>query len=119
MRQAVLIAKQIPGTPVKLIWSREEDMLHGTYHPITQCRMVGAFDKDNNLVGLHMRISGQSILASVRPEGLQHPTIVQSHVCRRTPVSEHSTSRPWPGPLLPHQLKLFWYDCYQNPHGAS
>jgi isoquinoline 1-oxidoreductase subunit beta len=62
--QAVLIAKQMPGTPIKLIWSREEDMLHGTYHPITQCKLTGALDKDNNLVGLHMRISGQSILAT-------------------------------------------------------
>ncbi len=65
--QAVKIAKQMPGTPIKMIWSREEDMLHGTYHPITQARMVGALDANNNLVGLHMRISGQSILAHVLP----------------------------------------------------
>ncbi len=65
--QAVQIAKQMPGTPVKLLWTREEDMQHGFYHPITQCKMVGAFDKDNNLTGLHMRISGQSILATVFP----------------------------------------------------
>ena len=71
VHQAVKIAKQFPGTPVKLIWSREEDMLHGTYHPITKCKMVGALDADGNLTGLHMRISGQSILASVRPQGLQ------------------------------------------------
>jgi isoquinoline 1-oxidoreductase beta subunit len=72
VRQAVLIAKEMPGTPVKLIWSREEDMLHGYYHPITKAKMVGALDADGNLVGLRMRISGQSILASVRPEGLQN-----------------------------------------------
>src|SRR6202011_630530 len=36
--QAVLIAKQMPGTPIKLIWSREEDMLHGTYHPVMQAK---------------------------------------------------------------------------------
>ena len=40
-RQAVLIAKQMPGTPVKLIWSREEDMTHGRYHPVTQCKLTG------------------------------------------------------------------------------
>ena len=53
VRQAVLIAKQMPGTPIKLLWSREEDMTHGRYHPITQCKMTGGFDADNNLTALH------------------------------------------------------------------
>jgi isoquinoline 1-oxidoreductase subunit beta len=70
VRQAVEIAKQMPGTPVKLIWSREEDMTHGRYHPVTQCKLTGGFDADNNLTALHMRISGQSIQATLRPEGL-------------------------------------------------
>ena len=69
-RQAALIAKEMPGVPIKMIWSREEDQRHGTYHPITQCKLVGGLDKDGNLVGLHMRISGQSIQATIRPEGL-------------------------------------------------
>jgi isoquinoline 1-oxidoreductase beta subunit len=69
--QAVLIAKQVPGTPVKLLWTREEDMTHGRYHPVMQCKLVGAFDAGNNLTGLHMRLSGQSILTAVRPEALQ------------------------------------------------
>jgi len=70
--QAVLIAKQMPGTPVKLIWSREEDMAHCSYHPITQCKLVGAFDASNNLSGLHMRISGQSILTALFPARLEN-----------------------------------------------
>jgi isoquinoline 1-oxidoreductase beta subunit len=40
-RMAVLIAKQVPGTPVKMIWSREEDMTHDYYHPVSCCRMTG------------------------------------------------------------------------------
>lgn len=71
VRQAVLIAKQLPGTPVKMIWTREEDMLHGAYHPTTQCKLTGALDEAGNLSALHMRISGQSILAAVRPEAMQ------------------------------------------------
>jgi isoquinoline 1-oxidoreductase beta subunit len=71
VRQAVLIAKQLPGTPVKLLWSREEDMTHGTYHPITQCKLSGALDDAGNLTALHMRISGQSILASVLPSRME------------------------------------------------
>jgi len=72
VQQAVTIAKQIPGTPVKLVWSREEDMTHGRYHPVTQAKMVGAFDANNNLTALHMRISGQSILSFVNPQNLQN-----------------------------------------------
>jgi isoquinoline 1-oxidoreductase beta subunit len=71
LQQAIAIAKQMPGTPVKLIWSREEDMTHGRYHPTTQAKLVGAFDGSDNLTGLHMRIAGQSILAYVNPAGLQ------------------------------------------------
>jgi isoquinoline 1-oxidoreductase subunit beta len=71
VRQAVLIAKEFPGTHVKLLWSREEDMLQGRYHPTTQCKLTGALDADGNLTALHMRISGQSILAAVRPQGMQ------------------------------------------------
>jgi isoquinoline 1-oxidoreductase subunit beta len=70
VRQAVMIAKQMPGTPIKLLWSREEDMTHGRYHPVTQCKLTGGFDADNNLTALHIRISGQSILFSLRPEAL-------------------------------------------------
>ena len=69
---AVRIAKEMPGTPIKLIKSREDDTANGVYHPITQCKLTGAFDANNNLTGLHMRISGQSILAAVHPAGLQN-----------------------------------------------
>jgi isoquinoline 1-oxidoreductase subunit beta len=72
IRQAVLVAKEMPGTPIKLLWTREEDMAHGWYHPITQCKLSAGLDKDNNLTALHVRISGQSILATVRPQGLQN-----------------------------------------------
>jgi isoquinoline 1-oxidoreductase subunit beta len=71
VRQAVAIARQMPGTPVKLIWSREEDMQHGRYHPVTQCRLVAGLDKDGNVDALHMRISGQSILAGVFPQNIR------------------------------------------------
>ena len=71
VRQVVAIAKTMPGTPIKLVWSREEDMTHGRYHPITQAKLTGALDAEGNLTGLHMRISGQSILSSVNPQALQ------------------------------------------------
>ncbi len=71
VRQAVLIAKELPGTPVKLIWSREEDMTQGRYHPITQCKLQAGLDAAGNITALHMRISGQSILAGVFPQNVR------------------------------------------------
>jgi isoquinoline 1-oxidoreductase subunit beta len=67
VRQAVNIAKQFPGVPVKLIWSREEDMAHDFYRPISQCKLAAGLDEKGALVGLHVRISGQSINAFVNP----------------------------------------------------
>jgi isoquinoline 1-oxidoreductase beta subunit len=72
VRQAVTVAKAMPGTPVKLLWSREEDTTHDSYHPISQCRMRAGLDAENQLIGLHVRISGQSILATVNPARMQN-----------------------------------------------
>src|SRR4026208_1113823 len=102
--QAVLIAKQIPGTPVKMIWARAEDMRHGRYHPVTQCKLVGAFDANNNLTGLHMRISGQSILAAVRPEALQDgrdPATFQG----LNPTGEFAFGYSVPNLLIDHAMR--------------
>ncbi|MFM7532793.1 MAG: xanthine dehydrogenase family protein molybdopterin-binding subunit, partial [Rubrivivax sp.] len=69
--QSVLIAREFPGTPVKLLWSREEDMQHGRFHPITQCKLTAGLDANGEITGLHMRISGQSILAGVFPQNVR------------------------------------------------
>lgn len=64
VRQAVLIAREMPGVPVKLIWSRDEDTTHGHYRPVTQARLRGSLDDKGEPTGLILRISGQSILTS-------------------------------------------------------
>jgi isoquinoline 1-oxidoreductase beta subunit len=109
VHQAVKIAKEMPGTPIKLLWSREEDMVQGRYHPVMMAKLVGAFDKDNNLTGLHVRISGQSILASVRPQVLEAEK-------GRDPLSfqgifqsgEHAFGYTMPNLLIDHAMR--------NPH---
>jgi isoquinoline 1-oxidoreductase beta subunit len=107
VRQAVAIAKQMPGTPIKLLWSREEDMQHGTYHPITHCKMTGAFDADNNLTALQLRLSGQSILFSLRPEALVNgmdPAAFQG----LAPSGEAAIGYSVPNLLIEHAMR--------NPH---
>ena len=108
VRQVVAIAKQIPGTPIKLVWSREEDMLHGRYHPVTQCKLTGALDRDGNLTGLHMRISGQSIVAGIFPQNIQNgrdPAVFQG---LNPPGPEASIGYGIPNLLIDHAMR--------NPH---
>jgi isoquinoline 1-oxidoreductase beta subunit len=90
---------------VKLIWTREEDMTHGAYHPVTQCKMVGGFDEKGNLTALHMRISGQSIQAAVRPEGMQNgrdPLVFQGLA---PPGPEMSFGYGVPNLLIDHAMR--------------
>jgi isoquinoline 1-oxidoreductase subunit beta len=108
VRQAVLIAKEMPGIPVKLIWSREEDMLHGMFHPVTQCKMTAGLDAQGNITGVHMRISGQSILASVAPQAIRDgrdPVVFQG---LNASGPEASIGYSFPNLLIDHAMR--------NPH---
>ena len=108
VHQVVAIAKEMPGTPVKLIWSREEDMTHGRYHPITQCKLRAGFDAAGSLTALHMRISGQSILAGVFPQNIRDgkdPVVFQG---LNAPGPEASIGYGVPNLLIDHAMR--------NPH---
>jgi isoquinoline 1-oxidoreductase beta subunit len=70
VHQAVEIAKAFPDTPVKMIWSREEDQAHDFYRPISQCKMSAGLDAAGNLTGLYVRVSGQSINSMLNPKGI-------------------------------------------------
>ena len=108
VRQAVDIAKQMPGTPVKLIWSREEDMAHGRYHPVTQCKLTAGLDAQGEVTALHMRISGQSILAGVFPQNVKNgldPVVFQG---LNAPGPEASIGYSFPHLRVDHAMR--------NPH---
>jgi len=104
VKQAVAIARQLPGTPVKLLWTREEDMQHGHYHPITQCRLVGGLDEKGELTGLHVRISGQSILASVNPQWMKNGMDTFTFQCL-LPDGDHAISYTVPNLLVEHAMR--------------
>lgn len=104
IRQAVMLAKTMPGVPIKLMWTREEDMKHGYYHPITQARLEGGLDDDGNLVALHLRISGQSILATLIPQALQDgkdPAVFQALL----PEGDQAISYKIPNLLIDHAMR--------------
>ena len=104
--QVVNIAKQMPGTPIKLIWTREEDMTQGRYHPIMMCKMSGTFDSKKNLTGLHMRLSGQSILAAVRPAVVAQNKGMDPLVFQGVAKGgEHGISYDFPNLTIDHAMR--------------
>jgi isoquinoline 1-oxidoreductase beta subunit len=103
--QAVLIAKQMPGVPVKMLWTREEDMLHGRYHPVTQCKLRAGVDTQGNVTALHIRISGQSILAGVYPQMLRNGQDPFQFQGLNAPGPEASIGYSFPNLLVDHAMR--------------
>ena len=105
VRQAVAIAKEMPGTPIKMIWSREEDMLHGRFHPTSQCKMTAGLDTQGNITALHMRIAGQSILSQVAPQNIvagKDPVVFQG---LNPPSPEAQLTYSFPNLLIDHAMR--------------
>jgi len=108
VRQVVDIAKQMPGTPVKLLWTREEDMAQGRYHPVTMAKLTAGLDAQGNITGLHMRISGQSIIAGLFPQNIRDgrdPVVFQG---LNNAGGEADIGYGFPNLLIDHAMR--------NPH---
>jgi isoquinoline 1-oxidoreductase beta subunit len=107
VHQAVQIAREMPGTPVKLLWTREEDMTHGMYHPITQCKLTASLDDKGDITAMRIRISGQSILAGLMPQRLANGADMVTFQTM-VPQGEHGISYTFPNLLIDHAMR--------NPH---
>jgi isoquinoline 1-oxidoreductase beta subunit len=73
VRQGVLIAKAMQGTPVKMLWSREEDTQHDFYRPASLVRMKAALDDAGNPTAWYARVSATSIIATLLKLPLRPP----------------------------------------------
>ena len=69
---AAKVAQKFPGVPVKVIWSREEDMTHDYYHPIAMAKMTAGIDSTGNVTGMHIKVAGQSINATLAPQAIKN-----------------------------------------------
>jgi isoquinoline 1-oxidoreductase beta subunit len=72
VRQGVTIAKAMPGTPVKLMWSREEDMQHDFYRPASIVKLRAGLNDEGKVIGFEAKIACPSILAVLIPRALRN-----------------------------------------------
>jgi isoquinoline 1-oxidoreductase beta subunit len=116
VNQAAQVAKKFPGKPIKLVWSREEDMTHDFYRPISMAKMSAGIDAQGQMTGFHVRVAGQSLNALLSPMSIKNnkdtrqmqgfweevgdaqlgytfPTLLTEYVMRNT----HVPVGPWRG----------------------
>jgi len=67
VRQGVTIAMAMPGTPVKMMWSREEDTQHDFYRPASLAKLRAGLDAQGRLIAFEAKIACPSILAVLMP----------------------------------------------------
>lgn len=88
----------ITKAPIKLIWTREDDMTGGIYRPATRYRFRAALDKDGNLIGYHLRGVGINAGNPTRennfPSGAVPNVLVETYD-HKSPI----TTGPWRAPI--------------------
>jgi isoquinoline 1-oxidoreductase beta subunit len=70
--EAALLSKEMGGAPVKVVWTREDDLRHGFYHTVTAERFEAGIDASNKVVAWRHRSAAPSILSTFAPDP-KHP----------------------------------------------
>ena len=96
--EAVQVSKHI-NAPVKLIWTREDDMGGGSYRPAVRYRFEAALDADGNMTGYKLRgvgiKSGNSTRENNFPAGAVDNLLIDTVDYAKSPV----TTGPWRAPI--------------------
>jgi isoquinoline 1-oxidoreductase beta subunit len=90
--QAVEISKAIGGGPVKLVWTREDDMTHDFYRPASYHQLQGALDADGRPVALKFHLTSPSVTSRL------FPPVVKEGI---DPFMTEAGAVPY---AIPHQL---------------
>ena len=70
--EAAWLSREIGGAPVKVVWTREDDLHHGFYHTVTVDRFEAGLDANNKVVAWRHRSAAPSILSTFAPDP-KHP----------------------------------------------
>ena len=114
------IAKAVDGKyPVRLIWTREDDITGGRYRPMNYHRITAGVSQDGKIVAYKQRIVGQSIMdgtpfAAMMKDGVD-PTAVEGNAPEQYEIE--NTEVTWSQPKSP--LPVLWWRSVGHTHMAA
>jgi isoquinoline 1-oxidoreductase beta subunit len=107
--QAARIAAQVDA-PVKVVWSREEDIQHDLYRPCYYDRLSAGLDADGRLVAWKHRIAGSSIMARYAPDAIPKDGVDDDAVeCARNLLYDVPTQRVDYVRVEPRTVPTSWW----------
>jgi isoquinoline 1-oxidoreductase beta subunit len=74
--EAALLSRELGGTAVKVVWTREDDMRHGFYHTVTAERFEAGLDANNKVIAWRHRSASPTILSTFAA-GQKHPFFIE------------------------------------------
>jgi len=66
--EAAILSKSLGGTPVKVVWTREDDLKHGFYHSVSYQHVTAGLDKNNKVVAWRHRSVSPSLMSNFMPD---------------------------------------------------
>jgi isoquinoline 1-oxidoreductase subunit beta len=94
---ALRLSKAV-GKPVKLVWSREDDLTFGKFRPMTAHHIEAGFDANGKLVAWHHRIVAESVVAYTAAMAGTRPAPLDRIVMKGSPIPQY----PIPNKLAEH-----------------
>ncbi|HVW69845.1 MAG TPA: xanthine dehydrogenase family protein molybdopterin-binding subunit, partial [Steroidobacteraceae bacterium] len=113
------IAKAVDGKyPVRLIWTREDDIMGGRYRPLNYHRITAGLSKDGKIVAYRQRIVGQSLVAGTPFAGMMKdgvdPTAVEGNAGEEYDIENVDVT--WTQAKSP--LTVLWWRSVGHTHTA-
>ena len=116
--EAALVSKGIGGAPVKVVWTREDDIHNGFYHTVSAERLEAGLDKDGNVIAWRHNSVAPTIFSLFAPDPKHEAPLEQGMGLVDTPFEIKNMSME-NGEAEAH-TKIGWYRSVSNiPHAFA
>jgi isoquinoline 1-oxidoreductase subunit beta len=113
--EAALLSRAA-GAPVKVVWSREDDMQHDFYRPASYHRLTAGLDASGNVVAWEHRLASPSILEFLEGPGFKNPEAAEMGGANQPPYRFPAHRSAYA--LAASPVPRGWWRSVDHPHGA-